>query len=92
MSPKGREPWPAHVKAEALAIAAADSFVAAERATGVPAATVRSWARRTGQGVEVVLPTDGRGVAVSWADRQSLLLDAASQLMTGLGGFSRSST
>jgi hypothetical protein len=67
------------VKAEALAIAAADSFVAAERATGVPAATVRSWARRAGQGVEVVLPTDGRGVAVSWADRQLLLLDAASQ-------------
>jgi hypothetical protein len=77
VSPKGREPWTQHKRAEALEVAARCGFAAASDATGVPSATIRSWARRAGHGVEVVLPTDGR--PLSWAERQPLLLDAHSQ-------------
>jgi hypothetical protein len=76
MTMKPREPWPDEVKQTALDIAARESFVAAEAATGVPAATVRSWAHRATTSAGLALPRDGRGVAVPWRERRPVLLDA----------------
>jgi len=76
MTENGRNPWPQHVKSRALQIAAESSFVAAQAATGVPAATVRSWARRATIAAGVELVQDRRGVAVPWPKRAPILLEA----------------
>jgi hypothetical protein len=79
-----KSPYPASVRAEALALAAEVGFVAAGAQLSLNAATIRSWARRSlvsaeAAGVEVVLPQNARGVAASWSERAPVLLDGFSQ-------------
>jgi hypothetical protein len=71
---------PPHVRAAALEYAAEHSFNAASKEFNIPAPTIRSWARRAGHlkpqtGVEVVWPTDDRGVMiVPWSERRDQLI------------------
>jgi hypothetical protein len=72
-----RVPWPAHVRAEALDIAARESFAAASRATGVPSPTIRSWSRRAGQGVELA--------GMAWPERRETLVQQYGHAATEAG-------
>lgn len=69
------EPWPAKTRAEAIAVAIEHDATVAEEATGVPAATVRQWLKRSLDLVRPHLPAELQSVR-SWREALPLLLDA----------------
>lgn len=76
-----REPWPADVRARALVLAVDSTAEAASIETGIEAATIRQWLKRSLDAVRPHLPPELQSVT-SWHDARALLVDAVAVVAT----------
>lgn len=73
--------WDEATKSRALELFAERGGAAAEVATGVPQATIRSWARRTVQAVEVTAGVELVAHDVPWRERRAVVLAKTGDLV-----------
>lgn len=69
------EAWPDDVRGRALVLAVEDTAESASFETGVPAATIRSWLKRSLDAVRPHLPAELQSVT-SWREARDQLVDA----------------